>query len=198
MIHYVPTDAVGHYTAPEGCIYLWVWGSPALTALTAPEGCIYLWIENCPALTALTAPEGCVVYLNGERIGTNHPLRRPAMSDLKPCPFCGSEARLLDDTSHSTAVWVGCATIGCFGHDQWEETEAEAIAAWNRRAAMPEVEALRAEVEWLRHQINEASDPSFIFGAMDNVHDWGVTLGDYADAVSRAIRAALEKANDQV
>lgn len=64
-------------------------------------------------------------------------------------------------------------------------------------ALAAERDALRAEMEQLRHQINEASDPEFIWGAMDNVHDCDTTIDDYADAVSRAIRAALEKANDQ-
>lgn len=49
-----------------------------------------------------------------------------------------------------------------------------------------------AEIARLRHQIHEASEPDFLFGAMDNVHDMGVTLADFADAASRAIRAALE------
>lgn len=62
---------------------------------------------------------------------------------LKPCPFCGGEASLRIDTAHSTACLIGCCTIGCFGHEQWEETEAEAIAAWNRRAALAEHDAAR-------------------------------------------------------
>jgi hypothetical protein len=57
-----------------------------------------------------------------------------------------------------------------------------------------EVAALRAGVERLRHEINEASDPDFLFGAMDNVADMDVTLTDYARAASRAIRAAIAKA----
>lgn len=50
-----------------------------------------------------------------------------------------------------------------------------------------------ARVEKLRHQMTEASDPDFIWGAMDNVHDAETTLDDYAAAVSRAIRAALDE-----
>ena len=60
------------------------------------------------------------------------------------------------------------------------------------QALAAERAALRAENEWLRHQINEASEPAFIWGAMDNVHDCDTTLDDYADAVSRAIRSALK------
>lgn len=43
----------------------------------------------------------------------------------------------------------------------------------------------------LRHQVIEATDPNFIWGALDNVHDGDTTPDDYAAAVSRAIRAAL-------
>lgn len=84
------------------------------------------------------------------------------MSDeLKPCPFCGGEASIRIDTSHSTACLIGCATMGCFGHEQWEETEAEAVAAWNRRAptaiaASPEGQALFREAR--AQGMEEAAD----------------------------------------
>lgn len=39
--------------------------------------------------------------------------------------------------------------------------------------------------------IEEATDPDFIWGALDNVHDAETSLDDYAAAVSRAQRAAL-------
>lgn len=54
-----------------------------------------------------------------------------------------------------------------------------------------EAEALRCENARLRAEIAEATDPEFIWGAMDNVHDCDTTLDDYAAAVSRAQRAAL-------
>lgn len=59
--------------------------------------------------------------------------------DLKPCPFCGGEARKWQDPSHSAAWFIGCddGDRDCFGSIHWAETEAEAIAAWNRRAALP-------------------------------------------------------------
>ena len=75
------------------------------------------------------------------------------MTDLLNCPFCGGAASIRTDTAHSTACLIGCAKIGCFGYEQWEETEDEAIAAWNRRAtltafaASPEVAKPIAEAE---------------------------------------------------
>jgi len=59
------------------------------------------------------------------------------------------------------------------------------------KAAEAERDAALARVEKMRHQINEATEQDFIWGALDNVHDAETTLDDYAAAVSRAIRAAL-------
>jgi Lar family restriction alleviation protein len=52
------------------------------------------------------------------------------MSELKPCPFCGGEAEATEyNDSDYTIMCKNChAEIG------WRE-KAEAIAAWNRRAA---------------------------------------------------------------
>lgn len=62
--------------------------------------------------------------------------------------------------------------------------------------AEAERDAALARVEKLRHQITEASDPDFIWGALDNVHDAETTLDDYAAAVSRAIRGAMQIKGD--
>jgi hypothetical protein len=75
------------------------------------------------------------------------------------------------------------------------------VAAWaevsqtnyqRAKAAEAERDAALVRVEKLRHQITEASDPDFIWGALDNVHDAETTLDDYAAAVSRAIRGAMQ------
>lgn len=75
--------------------------------------------------------------------------------------------------------------------DLWPMMEANA----RRIARVPDMEetliSQAAEIERLKYQIHEASDPDFLFGAMDNVNDLGVSLADFADAASRAIRAAL-------
>ena len=83
-----------------------------------------------------------------------------AETSLKPCPFCGGEAELERDNDHH-GEWfnLGCARnwhrVGpdqaCPGGYIWytagPEEEAEAIAAWNRRATDPAVAEL---VEGLR------------------------------------------------
>ncbi len=50
--------------------------------------------------------------------------------ELKPCPFCGGEA--LIDGDLLGASWVICRECGASGAQ--EDSDAEAIAAWNRRA----------------------------------------------------------------
>ena len=56
------------------------------------------------------------------------------MSELLPCPFCGGEADVID---YDDECWVAhqCAN-GTSVETNSYETEAEAIAAWNSRAAM--------------------------------------------------------------
>ena len=56
------------------------------------------------------------------------------LTALVPCPFCGGEADTMtpeaDDMRAATVMCMGCY---CTGKEC--ETEAQAIAAWNRRAS---------------------------------------------------------------
>ena len=66
------------------------------------------------------------------------------MTDLKPCPFCGGKAELRPNdrgirTPDIYGWHVECVNdeciIGLMDDRQWyEDTKAEAIAAWNARA----------------------------------------------------------------
>lgn len=58
------------------------------------------------------------------------------------------------------------------------------------------VEAMETENKRLRDAIFEATHPDFIFGAMDNVSDMDVSITDFAEAASRAIRAAVKEADN--
>lgn len=56
------------------------------------------------------------------------------MSELLPCPFCGSETYLYEAKDYYA---LGCENIGCHGnwtHSRVYETKEEAIEAWNTRA----------------------------------------------------------------
>lgn len=52
------------------------------------------------------------------------------MSDtkLKPCPFCGGEARFANTDEN----WIAC--VDCGAETTFFDTKEEAIEAWNRRA----------------------------------------------------------------
>ena len=96
-------------------------------------------------------------------------------TDLLPCPFCGGAASLHNDTD-SPCWFVGCSNSACpIEPCHYADTEAEAIATWNRRTPTPVgvgpygyVDADRAITEiddsivldamryrWLRHGDND-------------------------------------------
>ena len=50
---------------------------------------------------------------------------------LKPCPFCGGEAEICDDTDLCLDVGIVCEKCNL---ELVQETVERAIKAWNRRA----------------------------------------------------------------
>ena len=56
------------------------------------------------------------------------------MSDLKPCPFCGSEAKLMYyyPIGGRRQTVVNCTSCRC-NSGRWGRSD-KAIEAWNRRA----------------------------------------------------------------
>lgn len=61
---------------------------------------------------------------------------RPVMpaNELKPCPFCGGNARVVDSSYSGSAIHVSCRCgAQMFGGRHHFGSEREAIDAWNIR-----------------------------------------------------------------
>lgn len=61
------------------------------------------------------------------------------MEELKPCPFCGGEAKMHAAFAHGVASRVGayveCGSCGAWSKTHWGDGAQEKTAeAWNRRA----------------------------------------------------------------
>ena len=78
--------------------------------------------------------------------------------ELLPCPFCGKVAHLRGDVCHSTAFFVGCETLGCFGNAQWDETQEEAVSNWNTRADLADA-AVAAAYEAAANEARSYMEP---------------------------------------
>jgi hypothetical protein len=66
------------------------------------------------------------------------------------------------------------------------------ITAERIAALIDAIREAEAERDRMWDAIHEASDHNFLFSAMDTVHDDDVTLNDYAEAASSAIRGYME------
>lgn len=66
------------------------------------------------------------------------------MSELKACPFCGTQPHLMDDPTDGgeRAWWVECRECGAL--NAYFRTKGEAVAAWNRRE--PDYQELAREL----------------------------------------------------
>lgn len=69
------------------------------------------------------------------------------MAELKPCPFCGGEAVLINN---GCFVDVSCKNFHCRGWADslmWK-TKQEAIEAWNRRAEPQKLFDAVCNIDW--------------------------------------------------
>lgn len=62
------------------------------------------------------------------------------MSDLKQCPFCGSDAV---GVVRGTLVWIRCSSPVCGAGGKFTQTTESAAVAWNTRAPCPECDRQR-------------------------------------------------------
>jgi hypothetical protein len=109
-------------------------------------------------------------------------MNNPEGLPLLPCPFCGKAGVKISFTL-SGCCYVGCQQVGCCGEGGDDgvlafDSEAEAVAAWNRRV-VPASPVAPAEREGLVLEATEAkgSDSEFergwssgIFHALIKLH----------------------------
>lgn len=125
-----------------------------------------------------------------------------ARDALEPCPFCGCHEVEAYKPALS-AVWsVYCTSCEIRGHG--EPTEAQAIAAWNTRAALAnlapeavnhEYKALRDNARWLVDRVSHHGsyaqiDQDHIDALRDAVNAYDASTQPPTDA--EAMRSALE------
>jgi Lar family restriction alleviation protein len=95
------------------------------------------------------------------------------MRALEPCPFCGEAGHVQEnDWCEPPEFFVTCDTVDCSGMGKYKPTEKEAIAAWNRRAALTPVHKVErvidAHIERWKVQPGEVSS-AFRNGAVEGL-----------------------------
>ena len=123
----------------------------------------------------------------------SNPGHGPTFADFEPVAETALDAlaevlRLREELDEAQGLIYAARLERNAAEDQEKELAEEL------RAVRADRDAALARVEKLRHQITEASDQDFIWGALGNMHYYAdTTLDDYASAVSRAIRGALDE-----
>ena len=123
-----------------------------------------------------------------------------AMSELKPCPFCGEEARMVyfGDGTGGKLCAIKCYACESCGPSHPEEEQQEAQEAWNLRAPDPEkqelVEALRPFATAMVEVIPAAQDSWFIWAPQSSEYETHkIAVGDLRRAATLLRRYEEEK-----
>ena len=58
------------------------------------------------------------------------------MSELLPCPFCGSEDNAVSDNGAGLMFNVHCKNKACRAKGPWERCAGDAALGWNTRPAL--------------------------------------------------------------
>lgn len=85
------------------------------------------------------------------------------MDNLKPCPFCGGEAKVIENNSYTDIHSVICKN--CFTESDRYQTQEKAIEAWNTRKP---IEKILDELSEREHRFMEKwkNNPcSTVFGS---------------------------------
>ena len=68
------------------------------------------------------------------------------MSELKPCPFCGTESRFIGTEPDGGIWYISCG--GCHANSQPVHGREKAITAWNTRATPSGTVITKSEDTW--------------------------------------------------
>lgn len=95
---------------------------------------------------------------------------------LKPCPFCGGEAKIIHANDVTLPYRIRCKNINCDVRPSttWFKYEEDAITKWNTRKPMDEI------VEQLEDENKTAVDAAIIFH------------GEYFNGVVDGLEKAIE------
>ena len=115
-----------------------------------------------------------------------------------PCPFCGGQANIADNTGPKLCTtahaYVFCLTFGCPGRSDEQETVADAIAAWNTRAADQRCAELEAENARLREALAELELCNENLAAQRSVRTYLSIIEDGSESLLLALDTARLKA----
>lgn len=70
------------------------------------------------------------------------------VTQLKPCPFCGSAAKIIAPLGYGNVRASECSNSDCAATGPWAANQAEAIAAWNTRHSAPAGEVAMQHVAY--------------------------------------------------